>query len=172
MSAAVLVDGSPPATPDALFARLRQLGIACSTVEHPPVFTVQEARALRGDLPGGHSKNLFLRDKKGRMWLVVCREDLPVDLSALAGRIGAGRLSFGSAERLMGHLGVIPGAVTPFAVINDHGRNVQVVVDRDLLRQRPLHFHPLDNARTTAIEPDDLLAFLRAEGHDPAIVDL
>lgn len=172
VTAGTLDDGSAPASPERLFERLRALDIAVTTVEHPPAFTVEEARALRGNLEGGHSKNLFLRDKKGKMWLVVCREDLAVDLKKLPDRIGAGRLSFGSADRLMRYLGVIPGAVTPFAVINDHGGAVRVVVDRELLALRPLHFHPLDNARTTAIEPGDLLRFLEAEGHAPSIVDL
>lgn len=172
MTTWLLADGSPPATPERLLARLAELGIDCSTVEHPPVFTVEQARALRGELPGGHSKNLFLRDKKGKMWLLVCREDLPIDLKALGPRIGGGRLSFGSADRLMRYLGVIPGAVTPFAAINDHGGDVEVVIDRGLLALEPLNFHPLDNARTTAIATTDLLRFLRAVGHEARIVDL
>src|SRR3954470_22822019 len=97
--------------PQQLFVRLDQLGIAHRTVEHPPVFTVEEAKALRGSLPGGHVKNLFLRNKKGAMWLVVAEEDRAIDLKALGEAIGAGRVSFGSPERLMAHLGVIPGAV-------------------------------------------------------------
>lgn len=167
-----LVDGSAPATPEDLFTRLEALGIATSTVEHPPVFTVEEAQRLRGKLEGGHCKNLFLRNKKGRMWLVVCAEDSTVDLKALAARLGAGRLSFGSARRLMEHLGVIPGAVTPLAILNDHQRAVRVVVERRLLDVSPLNCHPLDNGRTTAIGTDDLLRFLEAEGHAPEIIEL
>ena len=113
-----------PTTPDQLLARLAELGLTTRTVTHPPVFTVEEAKALRGELPGAHIKNLFLRDKKGKMWLVVAEEDRPIDLKALGELLG-GRLSFGSADRLMTYLGVIPGAVTPFGVINDAGNQVQ-----------------------------------------------
>jgi Ala-tRNA(Pro) deacylase len=168
----LLADGSAPATPDDLFARLDELGISTRTIQHVAVFTVEESKALRGDLPGGHTKNLFLRNKKGRMWLLVCREDLEVDLKALAEKLGAGRFSFASPERLMKYLGVIPGAVTPFGVINDSGDQVKVVIDRAALETEPLNFHPLDNAMTTAIGADDLLKFLEAEGHTPELVEL
>lgn len=167
-----LADGSPPATPEQLFARLEELGVTTRTVQHPPVFTVEEAQRLRGELEGGHCKNLFLRNKKGRMWLVVCAEDSAVDLKALADRLGAGRLSFGSARRLMDHLGVIPGAVTPLAILNDHDDAVRVAIERRLLEVSPLNCHPLDNAQTTAIATDDLLRFLEAEDHAPEIIDL
>jgi Ala-tRNA(Pro) deacylase len=159
-------------TPAELFARLGELGIAVSTVEHPAVFTVEEARRHRGDLPGTFTKNLFLRDKKGAMWLVVCLESRAVDLRVLAERIGAKHLSFGSPERLLRHLGVIPGAVSPFAIINDTERAVRVVLERDVLAQNPVNLHPLDNARTTAIAAADLLRFLEAEGHQPELLDL
>ena len=167
-----LDDGSDPCSAANLLARLEELGIAETTLEHEPVFTVEEAKAVRGRLEGAHSKNLFLRNKKGRMWLVVCPEDRMIDLKDLGQRLGAGRFSFGSADRLMRYLGVIPGAVTPFAAINDTGAAVTVVIDRALLQQRPLNFHPLDNAMTTAIEPEDLVRFLEAVGHPPEIVDL
>ena len=167
-----LADGSPPATPARLFARFAELGITVRTVEHPAVFTVEEARRHRGDLPGTHTKSLFLRDKKGAMWLVVCLESQTVDLRDLAGRIGARHLSFGSPERLMRHLGVVPGAVSPFAVINDADRAVRVALDRGVLEQDPVNLHPLDNARTTAIAAADLLRFLEAEGHPPQLLDL
>ena len=167
-----LADGSPPVMPARLFDRLRALGIAVTTVEHPPVFTVDEAKTLRGDLPGAHTKSLFLRDKKGTMWLVVCLENLTVDLKDLAGQLGAKRFSFGSAERLMRFLGVIPGAVSPFAVINDKGGAVRVAIDRAVLQQDPINLHPLDNAKTTAIAGTDLLHFLDAENHRPLVIDL
>jgi len=157
---------------EGLFNRLAELGIKTNTVEHPPVFTVEEAKRLRGSLPGGHCKSLFLRNKTGEMWLVVALEDRPIDLKALGERIGAGRVSFGSAERLMAHLGVIPGAVTPLAVINDRERVVKVVLDAGMLRKSPLNYHPLRNDRTTAITPEDLIRFLEAEGHPPQVVDL
>ncbi|NIR84660.1 MAG: prolyl-tRNA synthetase associated domain-containing protein [Gammaproteobacteria bacterium] len=166
-----LADRSRPQTAAQLFALLDRLGIAHTTVEHPPLFTVEEAKALRGELPGAHTKNLFLRNKKGRMWLVTCLEDRRVDLRALAERLGAGRVSFGSPPRLMQALGVTPGAVTPFALVNDRAGAVEAVLDRDLLRLAPLNFHPLENARTTAISPEGLLAFLQATGHRPTLVD-
>ena len=161
-----------PASPEDLFARLEGLDIQTATQRHAAVYTVDEAKAVRGDLPGGHSKNLFLKDKKGTLWLVVAEEDLTIDMKDLRRRIGAAQLSFGRPELLLEILGIEPGSVTPFAVINDHERRVSVVLDSALLAHDPLNFHPLTNAATTAIAPDDLIAFLRAEGHDPMIVDL
>ena len=160
-----------PTSPEQLLARLAALGLKTRTVSHPPVFTVEEAKALRGELPGAHIKNLFLRDKKGKMWLVVAEEDRPIDLKALGELLG-GRLSFGSADRLMIYLGVLPGAVTPFAVINDRERLVTVALDAGMLLRSPLNYHPLRNDRTTAIAPEDLVRFLEAEGHPPRILDL
>jgi Ala-tRNA(Pro) deacylase len=161
--------------PQQLFARLDQLGIAHRTVEHPPVFTVEEAKALRGNLPGHHIKNLFLRNKKEEMWLVTVEESKRVDLKALGERLtgatgGAAKLSFGSADRLMQYLGVIPGAVTPFAVINDKGKAVRMVLDQDLLRHDVVHAHPLVNFKATALAPKDLLRFLEAEGHPAQLI--
>lgn len=167
-----LADGTPPLSSAELLTRLQTLGIVHRTVEHAPVYTVAESRGLRLDFPGGHSKNLFLRNKKGRMWLVTCLEDRQIDLKELAGRLDAGRFSFGSAERLMRHLGVIPGAVTPFAVINDHAGVVHMVLDAGLLEHDPINFHPLDNAMTTAISAQALLRFLEYADHPPQIVDL
>jgi Ala-tRNA(Pro) deacylase len=160
-----------PATADSLIGLLDDLGIETSTVEHPAVFTVDEARRLRGKLPGAHSKSLFLRNKKGRMWLVVALEDRDIDLKTLGDRLGAGRFSFGSADRLMRYLGVIPGAVTPFAVINDHERVVQIVLDSQMLSVEPLNFHPLDNTKTTAISTEGLLRFLEATDHTPELLE-
>ncbi len=171
MSEDILADGSCPATPDRLFEKLDVLGIQASTVTHPPVFTVEEAKGLRGKILGCHTKNLFLRNKKGKMWLLVCLEDRTVDLKNLAGRLGAGRLSFGSADRLMKYLGVIPGAVTPFAVINDTSRAVKIAVDKAILDRAPLNFHPLDNAQTTSIGAEDFLKFLEGEDHQAQLLD-
>lgn len=167
-----LLDGSRPMTSAELLALLESLGVLHRTVSHAPVYTVAESRRLRADFPGGHSKNLFLRNKKGRMWLVTCLEDRNIDLKSLAERLGAGRFSFASAERLMGYLGVIPGAVTPFAVINDSGSAVRMVLDAGLLAHDPLNFHPLDNAMTTAVSADGLMCFLEHAKHAPEIVDL
>jgi Ala-tRNA(Pro) deacylase len=160
-------------SPQQLFARLEQLGIAQRTVEHPPVFTVEEAKALRGDLPGHHIKNLFLRNKKEEMWLVVALEDRAIDLKRLGDVLGAGRLSFGSAERLKRHLGVEPGSVTPLALINDDSRSVQLALDRGLVdgHGAPVNVHPLVNTMTTALAAADLLRFFEATGHAPRWLD-
>src|SRR5258707_7987029 len=125
-------------SPQQLFARLKELGIAQRTVEHPPVFTVEQAKALRGDLPGHHVKNLFLRNKKEEIWLVVALEDRAIDLKRLGEMLGAGRLSFGSPERLARYLGVEPGSVTPFAVINDTGHAVRLALDTGLRGDGPV----------------------------------
>lgn len=163
---------SAPLTPDQLFARLDALGIAHRTYAHPPVFTVAEAAALRGQLPGGHCKSLFLKDKKGGLWLVVALEERRIDLKRLAEALGAPRFSFGSAELLYAVLGVRPGSVTPFALANDSDHRVGVVLDRAMLALDPLNYHPLDNARTTAIAAADLLRFIAGSGHRQQIVDL
>jgi Ala-tRNA(Pro) deacylase len=161
-----------PTSPRQLLARLDALGIAYRNHEHTAVFTVEEAKALRGELSGGHIKNLFLRNKKEEMWLVVAEEDKRIDLKALGERLGAGKLSFGSADRLLRYLGVLPGAVTPFGIINDKDRKVNVVLDRDLMGFNPVNAHPLVNTMTTALAPQDLVKFLEAEGHRPDIRDI
>ena len=161
-----------PTTADALLARLQTMGVAYVEHRHPPLFTVEESRRLRGQLPGGHCKNLFLKDRKGQYWLVVALEDRPIDLKTLDRKIGAARLSFGSAERLWEVLGVRPGAVTPFSLINDTVRQVKLVLDKGMLAHDPLNYHPLVNDRTIAVSPAGLLAFLRQTGHDPMILDL
>lgn len=161
-----------PATPADLFQKLDALGLAHSTVEHPPLRTVEESRALRGQLPGGHAKNLFLKNKKGRLFLLVAEENADVPIKAFAKSVGAGGLSFGKPDLLMEALGVIPGAVTPFALINAPPGSVSVYFDRDLLEEDPLNFHPLDNSMTTTIARDGLLAFLATLGHTYEAVDL
>lgn len=161
-----------PTSPQQLIDYLNSLSIAHHVIRHPPLFTVEDSKALRGDLPGHHIKNLFLRDKRETMFLVVAQEDRRVDLKALAGAIGAGKLSFASAERLMTYLGVLPGAVTPFAVINDKDRKVGVFLDRTILGGGKVHCHPLVNDMTVALEPDELLRFLRATGHEPRLIDI
>ncbi|MGE0717137.1 MAG: prolyl-tRNA synthetase associated domain-containing protein [Alphaproteobacteria bacterium] len=167
-----LAPGPHHATPERLLARLDELGIRTTTARHPPLFTVEDSRRLRGDLPGGHCKNLFLKDRKDKLWLVVTLEHRAIDLKTLPDRIGAARLSFGRPELLVDVLGVTPGGVTPFALINDVEQRVSVVLDREMLTFDPLNYHPLSNAMTTAIAPDDLLRFVRACGHVPQIVDL
>jgi Ala-tRNA(Pro) deacylase len=162
----------PPmaASPDDLFAYLDTLGIAHKTVSHPPLFTVEQSQALRGTDPGAHTKNLFLRDKKGVPFLVVALEEAAVDLKSLHRRLGAsGRFSFGSAELMRELLGVEPGSVTPFAAINDTTGRVTVVLDSALMAHPVLNFHPLRNTATTTISRDGLLKFLEATGHRPRI---
>lgn len=159
-----------PDTPEQLLAYLDGLGIAHETVDHPPVYTVEEAKRLRGTLPGANCKSLLLKNKKGQMWLVVVSEDHRVDLARLADSLGSKRLSFASPQRLMEHLGVIPGAVSPLAVINDTGGKVSVVVADNVLRHARLNFHPLVNHRTTAIRAEDFLRFLEQTGHNPVVL--
>lgn len=176
--AAIPARAIPPATREDLFALFDALGIAVEKHAHEPVFTVEESQFLRGLLPGAHSKNLYLRNKKGEAWLVVCEENRRIDLKALATLLDAGRLSFGSAERLMEQLGVPPGSVTPFALINDRfdrrvaERPVTLILDAAMMRERPLNFHPLVNDMTCAIAPEDLLKFVAHCGHDAHIIDL
>lgn len=160
------------ATREDLMAYLMGLGISITTVEHPPVFTVEEAQSLRGDLPGGHTKNLFLKDKKGGLWLVVCLEDRRVDLKALRKRLGAPSLSFGKPDLLIDVLGIEPGSVTPFSLMNDTDGRVTAVFDQGMLEFDPLNFHPLKNDATSQIKPDDLLKFARATGHEPVISEI
>jgi Ala-tRNA(Pro) deacylase len=161
-----------PATPDHLFARFAALGIAERTYDHPAVFTVEEAKALRGKLPGGHCKSLFLKDRKGGLWLAVMLEERRIDLKALADRLGAPRFSFGSAELLQEVLGVTPGSVTPFALINDRAHRIGLVLDEEMLRHDPLNYHPLVNTKTTAVSPADLLKFIGDCGHQARILSL
>jgi Ala-tRNA(Pro) deacylase len=156
----------------ALYARLAAIGIAWTTHAHVAVFTVEEAAALYSSQPGGHTKNLFLKDRKDGLWLVVARDSLKIDLAALARQLGAPRFSFGAAELLSATLGVEPGAVTPFAIMNDAKGLVRVILDDAMLAHDPLNFHPLRNDRTTAITAADLLKFLRACQHEPVIAKL
>ena len=162
-----------PASPDDLLAYLSSLGVATETVEHPPLFTVEDSRTLRGEIPGGHTKNLFVKDKKGRLFLLVLGEETSVDLKRVHEKIGAqGRVSFGSADLLEEVWGVRPGAVTPFGAINDKTARVSVVLDEAMMRHERLNFHPLVNTRTTGLKSLDLINFLRATGHEPVIAAL
>ena len=161
----------PPVSPDDLFVYLDSLGIAHQTVRHPAVFTVEEARALRGQIAGGHTKNLFLRDKKGAAFLLVAQEDAAIELKSLHRLLGAsGRFSFGSADLLRETLGVEPGSVTPFAAINDKAGRVTVILDAAMMAHDVLNFHPLVNTATTTISREGLIKFLEATGHRPRIV--
>lgn len=166
----LLIDGSAPATPADVEAQLSELGINFETNEHPAMLTVADSQKFRKGVPGGYSKNLFLRNKKGRMWLVTLLEDRKVDLRKLGDAIGAGRVSFASPERLMQYLGVIPGSVTPLAVCNDKLGKVTAVIDEGLLALSPVHFHPCANTMTTTLLPADLLTYMRHCQHDPILI--
>lgn len=160
-----------PLSAEDLLARLAELGMETRTIEHPPLFTVEDSQGLRGDIPGGHTKNLFLKDKKGNLFLVVVEEDARVDLKSLHVPLGAAsRLSFGSAELLEEVLGVKPGAVTAFGPVNDAQGRVTVVLDKELMAHDEINCHPLVNTATTTIRRDDLVRFLRTTGHEPVIM--
>ena len=164
-----------PETPEGLLARLAALGIEARTTRHPPVFTVAESQALRGALPGGHSKNLFLRPARGEgpYLLAVLEEERRLSVNALARAAGAGRVEMAPAEALRAVLGVEPGSVTPFGLVNAAPGAVRVVIDAGLLHGHAwVHFHPLVNSMTTAIRPADLLRFLEGLGHRVEILDL
>ncbi len=163
---------SAPKTRAELFAYLDQLGIATTTHEHEAVFTVAQSDRLHRELPGGHTKNLFLKDAKDKLWLVVAESHTPVDLKALPKAMGSARLSFGKAELLMGVLGVTPGSVTALALLNDTGGLVSVVVDDRLMAFDVINCHPMTNTATTALAREDLMRFMRATGHEPHVLNL
>ena len=161
-----------PATRQDLLARLDELGIATRTLEHEAVFTVAESSKLERELPGGHTKNLFLKDKKDRLFLVVALGHAQIDLKSLHKTLASDRLSFGKPELLMDVLGAPPGSVTPFALINDQAARVTVVLDVDMMRLERLNFHPLENTATTNIARDDLVRFIQSTGHEPRVLAL
>lgn len=154
-----------------LYALFDRLGVAWRTIDHPPVFRVEEGREIKAAMPGGHTKNLFLKDAKGQAWLVSALGDTRIDLKTLHKAIGSARLSFGSEALLWELLGVRPGSVTVFALINDRERRVKLVLDRALFDHALANFHPLSNDATTAIASADLLTVVRALGYEPQVVD-
>lgn len=159
------------ATPKELFARLSGLGISINTVSHAPVFTVHQNQKIRGRLPGAHCKTLFLQDKNGSLWLCVVMENKRVNMHTLANLIGSKRLSFAKPSLVRSLLGVEPGAVTPFALINDK-KKINVVLDAELMLWDTANFHPLVNDKTTAIAPHNLLKFIKSCGNLPKIIQL
>jgi Ala-tRNA(Pro) deacylase len=161
-----------PADRKTLDARLAALGITTTTVEHEPVFTVEESVALRESIPGAHTKNLFLIDPDSRMVLVTAKDDTRVDLKALAKRLGFGRFSFGKAERLQAVLGVSPGSVTPLALINASAAGVTFVIDQALMGFAEVNCHPLENTATIRFATADLIRFIKECGHEPLIFAL
>ena len=159
------------ATPEDLFASLDRLGIEHSTLTHPPIFTVEEGRDWHDKIPGLHCKNLFLKDRKDKVWLAVMPGEKRADLNRLEKRIQAARLSFGRPDLLLEVLGLTPGSVTPFGLINDVARRVTVVIDADLLKSEWVNFHPLHNAASTTLRSADLLKFIRSLGYEPIVAD-
>ncbi|MCG8442704.1 MAG: prolyl-tRNA synthetase associated domain-containing protein [Caulobacterales bacterium] len=166
-----LADLPRPAARADLLAFLDTLAIPHRTVDHPPIFTVEEGRAHKLDLPGGHTKNLFLKDKKGALFLISALADTAIRLNRLHKALGSARLSFAAPELLMDSLGVRPGSVTAFALVNDPAGRVTMALDSALLDHDPVNFHPLTNEATTAVAAADLLAFIRATGREPRLVD-
>ncbi len=161
----------PPASHADLHAFLAAHGIAQTTLQHPAVFRVDEGHEIKAALPGGHTKNLFLKDARDQIWLICALGETAIDLKRLPPVIGAGRLSFGSAALMAEVLGVTPGSVTLFALINDPARRVKLVLDAALLAAEPVNFHPLTNTATTAISQDGLRAFLKALDITAQVVD-
>jgi Ala-tRNA(Pro) deacylase len=162
---------SMPATPDDLFAYLETLGIKSETMHHQAVFTVEESKRLRGEIPGAHVKNLFLKDKKSNLFLISALEDTRIDLKTIHDVIGGqGRVSFCSADQLREHLGVEPGSVTPLAVFNDKESRVTAILDERMMAYDVINVHPLVNTMTTSLKRDDLLAFMTSTSHKPLVI--
>ena len=158
---------------ESLLAFLQDCNFETVTVDHPALFTVEDSRKLRGEIEGGHTKNLFLKDKKGNYFLLTAQEDTQVNLKTLHKLLGgSSRFSFGSAEKMEEFLGVTPGAVTAFGIINDRGNNVTFAVDQRLLEHQKINCHPLVNTATTTLKCEDLLSFAKSCDHPAMIVDL
>lgn len=155
----------------ALFAKLDALGIAHETHEHKAVYTVEESADIKAKLPGGHTKNLFLKDKQGRFFLICCVGDTQVPVNKLHHVLDCKRLSFGKPEPLLEHLGALPGSVTFFAIMNDTDNQVKLVLDKALFEHDIINFHPMQNTATTALKSDELVRFAQAVDHDPVIID-
>jgi len=172
MDASSAYKDSLPTLPETLMERLGEAGISYTTHQHPPLRTVEDSKAHRGDMVGMHVKNLYFRDRKKRNFLVICQEDRQLDLKTLQDDIGADRLSFGSAERLFEFLGVRPGAVSLFTLINDPEHRVQVAIDDILMQGPPVYFHPLVNDMTLGITPQNITRFLEITGHVPKLFTL
>lgn len=161
-----------PTPPGQLLERLNTLGIAYQLHEHEPIFTVEEGLHLKATIPGVHCRNLFLRDKKKNMFLVVAANETRIDLKKLQTVLNSARFSFGSQERLWEHLGIRQGSVNPFCIINDTDQQVRIILDAHMMAQPLVNYHPMDNAQTIGLAPDDLIKFIEATGHTPEILDL
>lgn len=161
-----------PTTPAELFKILEILRINYEIHHHEPIFTVEEGEHLKASIPGIHCRNLFVRDKKEEMFLVVAANETRIDMKKLADVLGCGRLSFGSPDRLWRHLGIRPGSVCPFCIVNDKDKQVRIMLDRQMMQAARINVHPLDNAMTVGLSPADLIRFIEHVGHKPEIVDL
>jgi len=156
---------------DALFAKFDALGISHKTHDHAPIFTVAEGAHIKASLPGAHTKNLFLKDKSGTLFLVCALGETEIAINKLHKSLDCKRLSFGKSDLLLETLGVTPGSVTLFAVMNDVKSAVTLVIDKALLDHDIVNFHPLKNDATTAISSADMLAFAKAVNHEPIVID-
>jgi Ala-tRNA(Pro) deacylase len=161
-----------PTTPEDLFALLERLSISYELHRHEPIFTVQEGLHLKASIPGLHCRNLFLKDKKDRMFLAVVANDTKVDMKKMEGLLGSARLSFGSSERLWTYLGIAPGSVCPFVAVNDQAHKVEIILDAFMMKAELVCYHPLDNSMSICLTPTDLLKFFDHTGHRPKILDL
>lgn len=159
MDASSNFSGSLPTSPTTLYKLLEDLKIKFEVFEHPPFFTVDEAKKHRKSVNGFHTKNLFLRDKKKKNYLVIAHEDRVIDLTQLTERIKSSRLSFGSKERLFEELGVFPGAVTPLSVINNSKKDINIYLDHEMLGEKAIYCHPLVNDRTISLSYASLLTY-------------
>ena len=171
MDASSAFKDSLPTTPETLIDKLENLNVVFTSHHHPPLRTVEDSKGYRDNMPGMHVKNLYLRDKKKRNYLIVAEEDRVIDLKSLHTIIGSDRLSFGSSDRLFEMLGVRPGAVSPFALINDLEHQVSLLIDEDLMMAETLYFHPLVNDMTLGVTPEGLSRFLAATGHQPQLIN-
>lgn len=163
---------SPPFYAQNLLDFLKNQQISYKLYNHEPVFTVEESHKVDKGIPGTHTRNLFLRDKKETMFLVTLRHDTLLDLKKLSDLLGAGRFSFGSPERLWTYLGVKPGSVTPLSILNDTGRKVQLILEKGMMDTQLVNFHPLDNSMTVGMAPSELMTILEKQGIKPQIMDL
>ena len=161
----------PLYTPEKLLEALDDLGLKTSTLHHEAVFRVGEGEGIKDQLPGAHTKNLFLKDDKGQLWLISAEQTAQINLKALPKLIGSGRLSFGSPERLYAALGVTPGSVTALALVNDPEKKVKFLLDKTLADAAIVNFHPLTNTATTALTQSDFRAFLTSLGREVVVVD-
>lgn len=161
-----------PTTPEQLFDILQVLDIKYELHRHEPVFTVEESQNIDANIAGIHCRNLFLRDKKKKMFLVVAANETALDMKKLPEFIGSSRISFGSAARLWEFLGIRPGSVCPFCAINDKDHQVKIILDAYMMAGEVVNYHPLDNAMTVSLSPADLLKFFGHTGHEAHIVDL